>query len=502
MSKFSTLDHSPPAETFVAGMELGTSVDGVSGDMPPSAIDPATITSEQAPNKSIGTQYSLRLIENLRELNVREAFNNNGSITFAGGDVKGSVTKAFDFSHSHASTGYSILIILHCEKRGPSMRIGKGAKLTKDAKDLINNPHVFRERYGDYYVHEISREARFTAVWKCSSQSETTLIKFKSSIGTKVDVDAQASKNLEARLNSAAKENNVSVEVQYNVLGDMGSTHIDVNAGVTENLNLFNVNCNPIPSSVLLRHYSYIEPSLPTSIPMDPDLYVRIRKAFDNIRLAVLLNGTLPGDDVSRMNGRQKIEELYQEIHAKRSNYSKESQDLSGVLDQLAGLLEGLYQILSRHELITDLRKISYEGAIQEHLIESTDDTAAWIPSQQNKRTFSVGRTNPSAEDIKKYGIEHISQGPGMETNQKHVPFKPHVLGSLGFPGGTGVHGTVIGFTVNDHLADATNGWWGIVPKTNPLGGKALKVSVKSQLFKGLHWSLDVWYIPTHLYNA
>ncbi|KAH9030163.1 hypothetical protein EDB85DRAFT_1458217 [Lactarius pseudohatsudake] len=501
MSNFSTLDHSPSAETFVAGMELGTSVDGISGDMPPSAIDPATITSERVPDQKTGTQYSLRLIENLRELKVREAFKNNGSITFAGGDVEASVNKAFDFSHSRASTGYSILVVLHCEKRGPSMRIGKGAKLTEGAKALVNNPQVFRERYGDYYVHEISREARFTVVWKCSSQSESTLVNFKNSISGNVGVDTQASGKLEARLNVAAKESNVSMEVQYNVLGDMGSTHIDVNAGVTEYLDLFNANCIPVPSSVLLRHYSYIEPSLPTSISMDPDLYVRTRKAFDDIRLAVLLNGTLPGDESSRISGRHKIEELFQEIHSKRSNYSKGSQDLSGALNQLAGLLEGLYQILTRHELITSLRNISYDEAIREHLIENTDDTAAWIPSQQNKRTFSVGRTNPSAEDIKKYGIEHISQGPGMESNQKYVALK-RVSGSLGFPGGTGVHGTVIGFTVNDHWGDATNGWWGIVPKTNPLGRKDLKVSVKSQFSKGLHWSLDVWYIPTHLYNA
>lgn len=102
-------------------MELGTSVDGISGDMPASAIDPATITSQQVVDDKTGSQYSLRLIEDLHGLDVSEAFSTNGAITFAGGDIEGSVNAAFDFSQSHASTGHSVLIVLRCEKRGPSM---------------------------------------------------------------------------------------------------------------------------------------------------------------------------------------------------------------------------------------------------------------------------------------------------------------------------------------------------------------------------------------------
>ncbi|KAH9041716.1 hypothetical protein EDB85DRAFT_1374944 [Lactarius pseudohatsudake] len=495
MSKFSTLDLSPSAETFVTGMELGTSVDGISGDMPASAIDPATITSQQVGDKT-GSQYSLRLIEDLRELNVSEAFSTNGAITFAGGDIEAGVNTAFDFSHSRTSTGHSALIVLRCEKRGPSMRIGNGAKLTEAAKSLINNFPVFRERYGDYYVHEISREARFTAVWKCTSQSESTLMKFKSSIG--VDVDDAA--KFESQLKSAAKESNVSMEVQYDVLGDMGSAHIDVNAGVTDNFALFDTTCVPIPSTVHLRHYCNIEPEIPRSIEMDSDLYLRTRKAFDDIRLAVLLNITLPADESSRIIRRRKIEELFREIYSKRSNCSTNPQQLSNVLNDLAGLLEELHQILACHELITSLRNLSYDDAIRGHLIDHTDDTAAWVLGQNNIGTFSVGRTNPSAEDIKKYGIEHVSQGPGMEVRRERVIFQ-QLWGSLTFPGGTGVDGTVIGFTVNSHWTDGTNGWWGIDPKTGPLGKKDLRVSVQSHVTRGMHWSLDVWYIPTRLYN-
>ncbi|KAH8999231.1 hypothetical protein EDB92DRAFT_943630 [Lactarius akahatsu] len=87
-----------------------------------------------------------------------------------------------------------------------------------------------------------------------------------------------------------------------------------------------------------------------------------------------------------------------------------------------------------------------------------------------------------------------------METSQKFAVLR-QVWGSLAFPGGTGVHGTIIGFTVNNHWTDGTNGWWGIVPKTNPLGTKDLRVSVQSEGSRGMHWSLDVWYIPTQLYN-
>ncbi|KAH9062818.1 hypothetical protein EDB87DRAFT_266722 [Lactarius vividus] len=498
MSKSSILDRSPSAETFVAGMELGTSVDGISGDMPASAIDPATITSQQVVDDKTGTQYSLRLIENLRELNVSEAFSANAAITFAGGDVEAGVNTAFDFSHSRTSTGHSILIALRCEKRGPSMRIGNGAKLTEAAKSWVGNPPVFRERYGDYYVHEISREARFTAVWKCTSQSESSLLKFKSSIS--VNVDTQGSGKLETQLNSAAKESNVSMEVKYDVLGDMGSAQIDVNAGVTENLTRFNAHCIPVPSTVRLRHYCNIEPEIPRSISMDPDLYVRTRKAFDDIRLAVLLNGTLPGDESSRIRRRSKIEDLFQEIYSKRSSYSRDPQDLSDALNKLAVLLEEFHQILARHELITSLRNLSYDDIMQGHQIDFTDGTAAWVRSQKNIETFSVGRTNPSAEDIKKYGIEHVSRGPGMDVSPDFLLLR-QVWGSLAFPGGTGVHGTVIGFTVNNHWMDGTNGWWGIVPKTSPLGKKDVRVSVQSEGSRGMHWSLDVWYIPTHLYN-
>ncbi|KAH9077293.1 hypothetical protein EDB83DRAFT_1694096 [Lactarius deliciosus] len=498
MSKVSILDRSPSAETFIAGMELGSSVDGISGDMPASAVDHATITSQQVVDDKAGTQYSLRLIENLRELDVSEAFSANAAITFAGGDVEAGVNTAFDFSHSRTSTGHSMLIALRCEKRGPSMRIGSDAKLTEEAKSLIEKPQVFRERYGDYYVHEIAREARFIAVWKCTSQSESSLLKFKSSVS--VNVDTQGSGKLETQLNSAARESNVSMEVKYDVLGDMGSTQIDVNAGVTENLGRFNAHCTPVPSTVRLRHYCNIEPSIPRSISMDPDLYVRTRKAFDDIRLAVLLNSTLPGDESSRIKRRSKIEELFQEIYSKRSSYATNPANLSDVLNRLAVLLEEFHQILACHELITGLRNLSYDDVMRGHHIDFKDKTSSWVRSQKNVGTFSIGRTNPSAEDIKKYGIQHVSQGPGMETSQTYILIR-QVWGSLAFPGGTGVHGTVIGFTVNNHWTDGTNGWWGIVPKTNPLGTKDLKVSVQSEGSRGMHWSLDVWYIPTQLYN-
>ncbi|KAH9168876.1 hypothetical protein EDB89DRAFT_1561629 [Lactarius sanguifluus] len=499
MSKFSTLDRSPSAETFVAGMQPGTSVDGISGDMRASAFDPTTTTSQQVVGDKIGTQYSLHVIENLRELNVSEAFSTNGAITFAGGNIEGSVNTAFDFSQSHASTGYSILIVLRCEKHGLATRIGSGAKLAEAAKSLINNPSVFRERFGDYYVHEISYEARFTAVWKCTSQSESTLMKFKGSVG--VNVDAQGSGNFESQLKSAAKESNISIEVQYDIVGDMGGAHIDVNASVTDNLTLFDAKCVPVSSTVHLRHYCNIEPSIPGSISMDPDLFLRTRKAFDDIRLAVLFNSTLPADESSRIRRRRKIEELFREIHSKRSGYSTNPQELSNVLNDLAGLLEEFNQILACRELITSLRNVSYDDAIRGHRIDHTDGTAAWIRSQKNIGTFSVGRTNPSAEDIKKYGIEHVSRGSGMESQQDYALLR-QVWGSLAFPGGTGVDGTVIGFTVNSDWTDGTNGWWGIVPKTGPLGKKDLKISVQSEGSRGMHWSLDVWYIPSRLYNS
>ncbi|KAH8990362.1 hypothetical protein EDB92DRAFT_1816912 [Lactarius akahatsu] len=471
MSKFLALHRSPSAETFVAGMQPGTSVDGISGDMPASAFDPATTTSQQVVGDKTGTQYSLHVIEDLRELNVSEAFSTSGAITFAGGNIEGSVNTAFDLSQSHASTGRSILIVLRCEKHGLATRIGSVAKLTEAAKSLINNPSVFRERFGDYYVHEISHEARFTAV--C--------------------VDAQGSGKFESQLKSAAKESNASIEVQYDILGDMGSAHIDVNASATDNLTLFDAKCVPVPSTVHLRHYCNIEPQIPRSIEMDPDLYLRTgtRKAFDDIRLAVLFNSTLPADGSSRIRRRRKIEELFREIHANRSGYSTNPQELSNVLNDLAGLLEEFNQILACRELITSLRNISYDDAIRGHRIDHTDGTAAWIRSQKNIGTFSVGRTNPSAEDIKKYGIEHVSRGPGMESQQDYALLR-QVWGSLGFPGGTGVDGTVIGFTVDSHWTDGTNGWWGIVPKTGPLGKKDLKVSVESEGSKGMHWSLDV----------
>ncbi|KAI9441726.1 hypothetical protein H4582DRAFT_1934457 [Lactarius indigo] len=253
--------------------------------------------------------------------------------------------------------------------------------------------------------------------------------------------------------------------IKYNVLGDMGSVQINVNAGVTENLALFNASCNPVPSF-----------------------------AFNDIRL----RGAL---EHSRIENRCKIDDLFLEIYAKRSNYSTNSQDLLNVLNNLAVLLEGFRRTLARHELITSLRNLSYDDVLHGHHIDFSNDDAAWIRSQSGIGTFSVGRTNPSAEDIKKYGIEHVSQGPGMETKQEFVLFK-QVWGSLGFPGGTGVHGTVIGFTVNDHRTDGANGWWGIVPKANPLGKKDVTISVQSEGSKGMHWGLDVWYIPTHLYNG
>ncbi|KAH9052876.1 hypothetical protein EDB83DRAFT_2676188 [Lactarius deliciosus] len=229
------------------------------------------------------------------------------------------------------------------------MRIGNGAKLAEAAKSLINTPSVFRERFGDYYVHEISHEARFTAVWKCTSQSESTLVKFKSSID--VDVDAQGSGNFESQLKSAAKESNALPTISLYSTPTAFPSRAPCTSVIT----------------------AISSPRSQDPLRWIPDLYVRTRRAFDDIRLAVLLNSTLPADESSRIRRRRKIEELFREIHSKRSNYSVDPQVLSDVLNDLAGLLEEFNQILACHELITSLRSLSFEDVIREHPIDYTD---------------------------------------------------------------------------------------------------------------------------------
>lgn len=160
------LDRSPPPESFIDGMALGSSVNAITGEMPASALEPSSVGSKDIVPSDASDTFRSRYIDNVRDLSDSFELGLNASITFPVDGLTVGVNRGIDFSQNTQSSGRSLLVMLYWERHGPSKRIGDNAKLNGAAANLLkSNPAGFRDSYGDYYVYEIAYAASFVALW-------------------------------------------------------------------------------------------------------------------------------------------------------------------------------------------------------------------------------------------------------------------------------------------------------------------------------------------------
>lgn len=149
------------------GMEIGTSINAITGERAQSAIDPSTINKERFTSKDAGEHFHFKRIQDVRTDESSTALGFSSSITFPVDGLNVSSKQGVDFSSTSKSEGATVLYVLEWQRVGKSERLkSDDAKLKKAASDMLaTSPKKFGRVYGDYFVYSITTKAKFLAVW-------------------------------------------------------------------------------------------------------------------------------------------------------------------------------------------------------------------------------------------------------------------------------------------------------------------------------------------------
>lgn len=104
-------------------------------------------------------------MSDVTELESSEALGFSGSVTFPVDGVKAGAGRSFDFSSTTKSSTSVLLIVFNWERRGLAKRVGDAQLSTAAKAALASNRESFRDKYGDYFVYQLSHMIKFTAVW-------------------------------------------------------------------------------------------------------------------------------------------------------------------------------------------------------------------------------------------------------------------------------------------------------------------------------------------------
>lgn len=97
---------------------------------------------------------------------------------------------------------------------------------------------------------------------------------------------------------------------------------------------------------------------------------------------------------------------------------------------------------------------------------------------------YVLGRVDLYNGDQNKYAIQRKT----VAEVRVDYSFLQQKVGSLEFPGASGVNGYLVGLVVESCWTDGTNGWW-FIGRDLTLGTKQAKVDVKSEKTRGMNVS-------------
>jgi hypothetical protein len=442
--------------------------------------------------------FFFRSMADMSELEGSQALGFSGSVTFPVDVVKVGAKRTLDFSNSTKSSNSVLLIVLDWERLGSAKRVSPDAMLRNDASAMLTDQVPdFRHKYGDYFVYQISYQVKFTAVMKCTAENNSKRRGFEQEIsGSLTASDVSVEGSFTTKLRSAANKYNVTVEVEYSVVGNADSTHYDQN-DVVKTFNAFRGAGAPVPYKVFLRHYSMIESTVPRTINMDVEVYELLSKAFQLARFVVFLIGVVPGIRSVRMKRREEISDIFSSIYANRVAYGTHHIAMRTSLDELTALYKLLWTRLERQDLVMEMHSMTYEDMKKKFVVDHENERGAWVKASQNVGSYVLGRIGFSSLEKGKDAVHE--RHTAAEVRVDSALLKQQV-GALEFPGTTGINGYVVGLTIESCWTDGTNGWWCIGSQLT-LGTKQAKVEVKTAGSRGMHWRLHVHYIPAAEYD-
>lgn len=330
-------------------------------------------------------------------------------------------------------------------------------------KSLEQSPAVFRDSYGDYFIAGYTKKATLSVFAHLTSSSRESMLKVAAEASAKMKGVVSGSATVAASLDEFATTNNCSIQVDIykDGVADPGAK------GRTEAF--FGLDLKDVPAHVkdfgkravgshadaILVHYHRIEPRVPTTIELDPQVFMEADRLHGRLVFARVMAKDLPvnyGEELAT-----RLDDIERKVRA------KVPRDLSVDLQTLHLLSEEVEDWITDAGEVEDYRKL-------------------W-------RIVMAGGTGVTTWD----GPALIEQSPPQNAQGKYTS-PGWVRRQLLFaePGRK-----VCGFRITANRGD--NGSWGIAD--GGLGKDLIRFWFKSEYDRGTNWTATVWTVPKDRVN-
>lgn len=466
------------------GLFLGKGVDAMTGDVRGSAI--VGFQTQQRGTQKI--EQSTRYLMSSED--VEKEIEASVSLKFNLGNFSADNTNSY--LEKLAVSRTTISIIVEYAVTQSEFDIAPAYQLTEQARGLLDQPALFRQAYGDYFVAGFKRSARFVAIYRCQASSMEKLKTFKANLKTGYGdlFSAEGS----AGLKNLAKEQNVSLSMDVSMFGVTSTPPHELTqmaakdkgdegfAQVQALLGWFKKNQQGTPFQALLWHYSTLQecPTYSSSIDVDPQSFVEIKAIRRKLWHAKIATEALPmGYQVRIKPDLNGIEDLIKAWQG----------DLIG---------NGARRVEYSHRLDTVLATINQIAERQQFYLEVKDRLPAEPPQNQQIEE----RQDGPHEWL--YGFDTYSASQAVTIRNERQECKAdwalakRQTQTLRF--GPDGNRLLVGWKVSANWHDGTDGWW-----SKASGEMLLKpygeVALKSQMTRGFNWSVTYYYVDAKDYQ-
>ncbi|HEX6335743.1 MAG TPA: hypothetical protein VFZ85_02215 [Jiangellaceae bacterium] len=272
---------------------------------------------------------------------LKQVLNVEAETQFHTPAVAGDVIARFEKSVERSERARSILYAITYEWKDAALASPLPALTPEAAKLLKEDPARFRDAYGDYFIAGYTSKAQFLAFANLRSRDEASLTKVAASVAAQFQ---QAGSGLTAEAASAIENSNkdhaceMSLDVHMSGLRDDASstfrthTHLSINE-IPALVAQFTENAHGSRTTAKLIHFHRIDPSFPTTIELDREVFLSAEQLYDDLVDAHATLGRLPATYRAEMQ--QQLESIERRIAAEIPR------DLSCPLETITTLAEG-----------------------------------------------------------------------------------------------------------------------------------------------------------------
>jgi hypothetical protein len=334
---------------------LGAGVAAPSGELLAQAVEPFEVQAGDVRGEEEHIDW-VQTEEDLRRLMTAAV-----SAEFNIGAVSGGATTRLEKSLEVSERSLTILCTATINWREDAL-VARRPSLTQEAVNVLHdNPAKFRSAYGDYFIAGYTKKASLSVFARLHATDRESLLKVAAEAAAKMrGVAVQGEVEIAGGLEEYARTNNCTITVDVYKDGVRGPA-----VGVpTEPEACVGLELKDVPSHVtdffaravgakaeaILMHYHRVEPTIPTEIDLDPQVFLEAQALYGRLVFAKVLAKQLPVHYIQPLSDR--LDSL------DRSALARIPRDLSCDLQTVHLLADQLEDWISEAQQIEDYRKL------------------------------------------------------------------------------------------------------------------------------------------------